>query len=111
MTKTSKNKLWEAVAYDWDARIGSDGNNFHRELVRPATVRLLAPQPGERILDIACGNGFFARYLAELGVQVVAFDYSHTMIEYAKMRCDLCFPPSIRVFKHRVTMLQKMARG
>ena len=87
MENEFNNKLWEAVADDWDARVGNDGNAFHRELVRPATLRLLNPKSGERILDIACGNGMFALYLAKLDVKVVAFDYSHTMIEYAKKRC------------------------
>jgi len=78
---------WEALADDWDARMGEDGNQFHRELIRPATLRLLDPQPGERILDAACGNGIFARKLAELGAQVTAFDYSPQMIARAKGLC------------------------
>ena len=87
MENDTSNKLWEIVADDWDVRIGSDGNAFHRELVRPATLRMLSPKSGERILDIACGNGMFALYLAKLDVKVVAFDYSRKMIEYAKKRC------------------------
>ena len=78
---------WEALADDWDARMGEDGNKFHRELIRPATLRLLDPQPGERILDAACGNGIFSRKLAEIGTQVVAFDYSPQMIAHAKTLC------------------------
>ncbi|MCL1952370.1 MAG: methyltransferase domain-containing protein [Oscillospiraceae bacterium] len=78
---------WEALADDWDARMGEDGNQFHRELIRPATLRLLNPQPGERILDAACGNGIFSRKLAELGAEVVAFDYSPQMIAHAKTLC------------------------
>jgi len=75
---------WEALADDWDARMGEDGNRFHRELIRPATLRLLDPQPGECILDAACGNGIFARKLASMGAQVVGFDYSTQMIAHAK---------------------------
>ena len=81
---------WEALADDWDARMGSDGNQFHRELIRPATLRLLDPQPGERILDAACGNGIFSRKLAEMGARVTAFDYSPQMIAHAKERCADC---------------------
>jgi SAM-dependent methyltransferase len=77
---------WNDLAGDWDTRIGDDGNDFHRGLIRPATLRLLNPRPGERILDAACGNGVFAGYLAEQGVDVVAFDYSPNMIEHAKKR-------------------------
>ena len=86
MQTESENALWEALAGDWDARMGLEGNRFHRELIRPATLRLLEPQPGERILDAACGNGLFAGCLAALGAQVAAFDYSPQMIARAKER-------------------------
>ena len=83
MSPESENGCWETLAGDWDARIGDDGNKFHRELIRPATLRLLDPQPGERVLDAACGNGVFAGYLAACGVNVVAFDFSQRMIARA----------------------------
>ena len=86
MGSNNSNNFWEAIADDWDTRVGDDGNDFHRELIRPATLRMLNPQTSERILDAACGNGVFARYLAELGVEVVAFDYSPAMIEHARER-------------------------
>jgi len=81
------NTLWEALADDVDARMGSDGNDFHRELIRPATLRLLAPKPGERILDACCGNGLFSLRLAQEGCEVVAFDFSPRLLEHAKRRC------------------------
>ncbi|MDD2200225.1 MAG: class I SAM-dependent methyltransferase [Eubacteriales bacterium] len=87
MHKKSDNAQWEAIADDYDVRVGDDGNSFHRNLIRPATLRLLDPQPDERILDVACGNGVFSRYLAGLGVNVTAFDYSPKMIDFAKERC------------------------
>ena len=87
MNTETDNEPWEILADDWDNRNGDDGNKFHRELVRPATLRMLAPQKGERILDIACGNGVFTLYLAKHDVEVVAFDYSPSMIKHAKKRC------------------------
>ena len=68
MNTDNCNDLGEAIADDWDARVGNDGNDFHRELIRPATLRMLNPQSGERILDVACGNGLFTKYLTERGV-------------------------------------------
>lgn len=87
MNNESNPSLWDELAAAYDERIGDDGNDFHRCLIRPATLRLLNPQRGERILDACCGNGVFARYLARLGVNVVVFDYSEKMIENAKRRC------------------------
>lgn len=78
-------RIWEAKAAFWDARMG-DGNAFQRELVGPATERLLGPVSGELVLDVACGNGVFARRLAELGARVVATDFSQRFLELAQAR-------------------------
>ena len=75
--------IWEANAAWWDEEIGPEGNDFHRTVLAPATTRLLAPQPGEIVLDIACGNGQFARQMAAAGARVVACDASPTFIERA----------------------------
>ena len=64
-------QIWDGKAAFWDEQMG-EGNAFHRVLVGPSVERLLAPQAGELILDIACGNGQFARRLAALGTSVVA---------------------------------------
>jgi 2-polyprenyl-3-methyl-5-hydroxy-6-metoxy-1,4-benzoquinol methylase len=77
--------VWDQNAAFWDEKMG-DGNDFHRALVRPAAERLLGVQPGEVVLDVACGNGLFARRLAELGASVVACDFSARMIEQARQR-------------------------
>lgn len=77
---------WEANAVFWDERMGDESNDFHRDLVRPHTEELLALQPGDLVLDIACGNGNFSKRLAEHGARVIAFDYSAKMIELAKQR-------------------------
>ena len=76
---------WEANAAHWDQRIG-EGNDFVDVLIWPATQRLLQLSPGERILDVACGNGVYARRLAALGAEVVAFDFSAALIEKARGR-------------------------
>src|SRR5262245_42586451 len=61
-----------------------DGNDFHRLLVAPSQERLLELQPGESVLDVGCGNGQFARRMAQLGARVLAVDLSPRMIENAR---------------------------
>lgn len=51
---------WDAKAAFRDERMG-DGNAFQLELIAPAVERLLDVRPGERILDVACGNGVSSR--------------------------------------------------
>lgn len=77
---------WESNAEVWDARMGDEGNDFFNMLCWPSLVSLLNPQPGQHILDIACGNGLTSRRLAALGAQVTAFDFSANLIEKARAR-------------------------
>ena len=78
-------EAWEANAGYWDGKI-DEGNDFVNLLIWPATQRLLDVQPDERVLDAACGNGLYARKLAALGADVVAFDFSERLIALARER-------------------------
>jgi len=56
-----------------------------------ATIRQLndyPPPPGSRILEVGCGTGTTACYLASQGYQVVAADLHAKMIEKAKIRAE-----------------------
>jgi SAM-dependent methyltransferase len=78
--------IWDANADFWDACLGAEGNRFHRMIVEPAVLGLLAPQPSERIVELGCGNGAFARRLASLGADVLATDFSAGLLERARAR-------------------------
>jgi len=77
--------IWDQNAAAWDTKIGG-GGGFQSILIAPTVEKMLNIQPGERVLDIACGNGIFSRRLAELGASVVASDFSPNLIERAKQR-------------------------
>lgn len=77
---------WQKNAEFWDNSMKDASNPFHLEVVRPKVNALLDIQKDDYILDVACGNGNYSGYLASLGVQVVAFDYSDKLIEFAKGR-------------------------
>lgn len=47
-------------------------------------LALLAPQPGERILDLGCGTGHLTHQIAEPGAEVVGIDSSPEMIAQAR---------------------------
>jgi len=76
---------WNANAAYWDERMG-EGNDFVNVLIWPALQRLLDVRAGEQVLDVACGNGLYARRLAALGAEVVATDFAAEMIAHAQAR-------------------------
>ena len=79
-------EAWNDNAAYWDARMGDGGNDFVEMLIWPASERMLQPQPGQVYLEAACGTGLYARKLAALGTQVVAFDFAEAMIAHARTR-------------------------
>ena len=77
-------RVWDANAAFWDGHVGPEGNSFHRILVAPAQMRLLSLQPGERVLELACGNGQFSREMTRAGARVTACDFSAVFVERAR---------------------------
>jgi trans-aconitate 2-methyltransferase len=75
-SQTDAVKKWDAPTYDskhsfvW--QYGTD------------VLELLAPGPGERILDLGCGTGHLTNKIAEAGAEVVGIDNSQAMIEQAR---------------------------
>jgi SAM-dependent methyltransferase len=67
---------WDAADY---ARVGA----FVAEL-GGAALDLFDPQPGERILDVGCGEGTLTKRLIERGATVLGIDNSPEMIAAAR---------------------------
>lgn len=74
---------WERLAGFWDEQMEA-GATWQRHLIQPAVERLLRLEAGERVLEIACGNGEFARRMEGLGARVLAVDFSEGMLERAR---------------------------
>jgi trans-aconitate methyltransferase len=73
---TTAQPHWNPAQYAQTARFVSD-------LGMPV-VDLLAPQPGERILDLGCGDGPLTQKLVALGCSVVGVDASPEMVAAAR---------------------------
>ncbi|HEX4738843.1 MAG TPA: methyltransferase domain-containing protein [Allosphingosinicella sp.] len=51
-----------------------------------AALELLAPEPGELILDIGCGDGILTQKIVASGARVIGLDASPEMVEAARAR-------------------------
>ena len=51
-----------------------------------AVLQRVDPQPGERVLDLACGTGAVPELVAAKGIEVVGIDLAPALIEQAKKR-------------------------
>jgi trans-aconitate methyltransferase len=72
-----------APAQNWDASLYEDKHSFVWKYGADL-IELLAPKPGERILDLGSGTGHLAARIAEAGASVVGIDASPEMVEQAR---------------------------
>jgi trans-aconitate methyltransferase len=72
-----------ATTQTWDPATYAKNARFVSDLGSPV-LELLAPQPGERILDLGCGDGALTRKIAGLGCEVVGVDSSAPQVEAAR---------------------------
>src|SRR3954466_10685547 len=72
-----------APAQQWDAGLYDDKHAFVWQH-GASLVELLAPKPGERVLDLGCGTGHLTARLTEAGAAVVGLDSSGEMLEQAR---------------------------
>jgi SAM-dependent methyltransferase len=69
----STQQNWDPDSYARNARFVSD--------LGAPVLELLAPQPGERILDLGCGDGALTAKLVALGCSVLGVDASAAQVE------------------------------
>jgi len=69
---------WNAVEYDAK-------HAFVYEKAK-GLVALLAPEAGERILDLGCGTGALTAEIAERGAEILGVDRSEEMISQARKK-------------------------
>src|SRR5690242_6365786 len=77
---------WGEVAQWYDSLVGESGSEYHREVVLPGVLKLLDVQPGQKLLDLACGQGVLCRILHERGAEVTGIDAAESLIKVARER-------------------------
>ena len=69
----------------WDPARYARHGRFVADLALPV-VELLAPQPGERVLDLGCGDGVLTEQLVARGCRVVGIDSSAAQVAATRER-------------------------
>jgi len=75
----------EIAKQHWSAERYAETAHFVPTLGAPV-VELLAPMPGEHILDLGCGDGVLTEKIAAAGATVVAVDAAPDMVAAARAR-------------------------
>src|SRR5512144_1336155 len=74
--KITKREIMEAYDQDFAVSDHLRESDAHYRWV----LGKLKPQPGTRLLDVACGMGLLVRYAQELGVETYGIDLSRTAV-------------------------------
>ncbi len=83
---TKSDTSWGNVAGWYDELLETSTDSYQKNVILLNIIRLLKLKKGTRILDLACGQGFFAREFAGLGANVTGIDASRDLIEIARKR-------------------------
>lgn len=74
---------WGQVAAWYDDLLAKEGT-FQKDVILPGILAMMQVRPGQKILDIACGTGFFTRAFARAGANVVGCDISKELVDLAR---------------------------
>lgn len=83
-SRASTSRSWDAVAEWYLGWSGTRGSIHHRRTAIPLLLDLLAPRPGERILDLGCGPAALAPHIAQRRGTFVGIDRSRRLIDAAR---------------------------
>lgn len=85
--KKADDQGWDPVAAWYDKLVGEKGMDYHRNVILPATMRMLGLKAGEKVADVCCGQGVLAKPVLEAGAgKFFGVDASPRLIAAAKER-------------------------
>src|SRR3990167_7327952 len=81
---TKKDTSWGKVAKWYNTLLEEGEDTYQEKLIKPNLLRILEPKAGQNILDVGCGQGYFARLIAKSGAKVAGVDIAPELIKLAK---------------------------
>ncbi len=76
-TSWARSKRW------YDELVGQEGHYYHREVILPNLLKLIAENQPKSLIDLACGQGILSRHLAKQ-IDYLGMDVAANLIEQAR---------------------------
>lgn len=78
-----KETSWGGVAEWYDELLEESADSFQAKVILPNLERVVDPKRAMKIIDVACGQGFFSRIFNQKGADVTGCDISSELISIA----------------------------
>lgn len=104
MKKTS----WGGVAEWYNELLENQPDSYQTSVILPNLLRLLEIKKKDRILDLACGQGFFSRAFASKEGNVVGVDIAEELIALAEKNTPADLKKRITFFVSPADKLEKL---
>jgi ubiquinone/menaquinone biosynthesis C-methylase UbiE len=85
MSDKMKKTSWGEVADWYDDLIEYREDSYQKSVIAPNLLRLAEIKQDTKVIDIACGQGYFSRLMSDAGADVTGCDISVELIDKAKM--------------------------
>lgn len=77
---------WDKAADWWNSEAGDNGIWHQQYDIDPIVFEILGDVKNKKIIEIGCGNGYFARLLAGKGAKITAVDLSSKLLSFAEKK-------------------------
>lgn len=82
---------WDNISVWYEGYLQGE-DTYQTKVIAPNLLRMLEVKKGESVLDLACGEGFFSRLVADSGAVVTGADLSKELISKAQSKSkDITF--------------------
>ncbi len=82
-----KDTSWTRAGQWYDSIVGEKGHYYHQELIFPRLSEIMKLTSGDKVLDVGCGQGVFARQIPK-NVSYTGVDLAKPLIQLAKSYYD-----------------------
>ncbi len=94
---TQRNPAQQAGVWDSQAAWYDKFNATMSGAIASQALSIMGVTPGQKVLDVAAGPGYFSILAAEVGADVLAVDFAQGMVEYLKDKARRLGVENLRV--------------
>lgn len=89
MEKNNKTDTsWGKVAGWYNNLLEDSDDTYQEQVIKPNLLRILEIKSGQQVLDVGCGQGYFAREVAHTGGVVTGIDVAVELVKFAESKAQ-----------------------